>query len=342
MPKYLVHIGPHKTGTSYLQSCFRTLRGDLLERGVLWPEYWSSSADDPTHLRLVAKLRERDKSLGRQFAELNRSDYDCILISSEDLSALPPDGIAYLRELVGESPVTVIFYCRNWSSLIQSVFQEHVKQGYLITLPEYFADISANPWISPVMNFALVVGAYAKAFTTLNVRLVSYSELADNEINISQHFLQTFVNWSPPPPIADARLNASLDPVDVEIIRALNAIAWRRGLARGVELRDRFLARRHEFEIDSLRKKMRRCLTTIEMDEAAPHLARLHRRLFEELGSLMVEPRPPGSLFRPKTGTLTYVAHKYLFDEEALRTLFDVYDALQRDRRQHDRGAAIT
>ena len=39
-PTFILHIGPHKTGTTYLQLSFKAQRSGMEARGILYPAKW--------------------------------------------------------------------------------------------------------------------------------------------------------------------------------------------------------------------------------------------------------------------------------------------------------------
>jgi hypothetical protein len=326
--KYLIHIGPHKTGTTALQAGFKHHRNDLLNRGILYPEQWDLSTDNSTHMRLVDRLRRCDKLLEQEFNALNNSKYSYVLISSEDLVDLPLDSVIYFKHIVGRTPVDIIFYCRNWSSLLQSASQETVKQGYSTTLPEFFVNEVLGAWESNVINFNIVLEKYSKAFREAKIRLVSYDEVANQKISLLRHFLKTFADWNDCALTEDSRLNQSLSPVQVETIRILNAMEWARYKRRGIELRDQFLLRESMLELGPMKESMNRHLSYLEFDEGSPPFASLHRHIFDVFGAGMVNPRPPLGLFQPQKKRIPYVAEGYLFEAGVLPAFNELYRLL--------------
>ena len=53
MPRYLVHVGPHKTGTTYIQTRLDAARDRMRAVGVAYAETWRAEAAVPSHLRLL-------------------------------------------------------------------------------------------------------------------------------------------------------------------------------------------------------------------------------------------------------------------------------------------------
>ncbi len=56
MPRFTLHIGAHKTGTTYLQRVFHALRPALETAGIVFPSFWSQSDDQPELERLHQQL----------------------------------------------------------------------------------------------------------------------------------------------------------------------------------------------------------------------------------------------------------------------------------------------
>jgi hypothetical protein len=114
--RFILHIGPHKTGTTYIQQTLFALRERLEGRGVHVPAVWNAAPGPPSRMRLVWALREGatdriEDDLRRTMA----SRYDRVVVSCEALSRLEPSQIERLRALPGTSAVRIIYYVRRWS-----------------------------------------------------------------------------------------------------------------------------------------------------------------------------------------------------------------------------------
>src|ERR1700733_3237837 len=229
MPGYLIHIGPHKTGTTYLQASFGKLRPFLSDAGIIYPEHWQ---EGPGHFRLVQRLKAFDQGLLSEFAELNRTPTKLVLISAEDLSDLPKESIEFLRKCIDGRETIVVSYCRRWSELLASGWQEMVKHGEIMTFTDLVAGHVVNIHASRVMNYDRILQPYADAFGKANLRLVSYSELMDRGKDLLTHFLATFLQISESPSHQMVTLNASMGILESELIRSLNSLEWAAGGSR--------------------------------------------------------------------------------------------------------------
>jgi hypothetical protein len=332
MPKYLIHVGPHKTGTTYLQLRFDAARERLRQQGVVYPIEWSSSEHEPSHRKLMVALREaRIAQLKSQFETIERNDPEYVLISAEGLNHLQQPALELLRTLVGSHPVTVIFYCRRWSELLPSLWQEKIKFGYDETFPEFFADNVSDPSESPIMNFAHRLDVYARVFGRDNIRLISYSNLRDNGIDLAEHFFDVFLPRHRSlidglPDLAVAWPNQSFPPLVIEVIRALNALAVSNGTPPpDATLRGWYMVNAGRFELTDLFLAIQQNQATLRFSDASPGAQRLQEILSTIYGDLMVQPTPPRFLFSPRQADIVYFQQRYLADRLSRQALEDVY-----------------
>jgi hypothetical protein len=327
MAKYVIHVGPHKTGSSYLQAHFAGLRPQLAARGIAYPAQWHNG--DLGHHALFRRLRERDPGLRAEFAALRDPANRLVLISSEDLSDLKPEELAFFRELVGDAAVQIVFYCRRWSELLASGWQELVKHGHLATFPEFFAGCVMNPFASHVLNFAIRLARLAEAFGEDALRLVSYNHLVDRKIDLFRHFARRFLAWDDPPsPAAPGRINPSLGPIESELVRALHALERARTGERGPMLFANYLRAKASLDTAPLVAAMERELRSLTINEEAPGLRLLHGQLYQDYGARLVEPRAGPHLFAPVRRQLPFVGQNYLLAKGMLDHLARVYDQL--------------
>ncbi len=337
MPRYLIHVGPHKTGTTYLQLRFDAARERLRQTGVAYPSEWSSAAGEPSHRKLVVGLREaRIAQLRSQFEAIERDDPAHVLISAEGISHLEQSALELLNALIHGQPVTVMFYCRRWSELLPSLWQERVKHGHNETFPEFFSINAGDPLKSIVMNFARRLDIYAKVFGRENIRLVSYSNLCDAGIDLAEHFFDSFlprhrslIDDLPDLPVA--RPNQSLPPLDIEVIRALNAFNARSGMPLSSALRDWYIANAGRFDLADLFAAIQANAATLPFSDASSSTQLLQDTLSATYGDLMVQPSQPGCLFAPGAAEVVFFRQRYLTNRVARETLDKVYAAFRRE-----------
>jgi hypothetical protein len=325
MTRFIVHVGPHKTGTSYLQEAFARLRPTLAERGVHYPAVWGRSA----HHALLDLLRDGpSEPLQRQFAELRAAGHATVLISVEGLTTLPPPAVAYFRTLIGaDTPVRIVFYARSWADRLPSHWKQATREGATQSLPEYLYQRIAQPAGSRLVNFGTGLRAYADVFGPAALAVVSYDRVIAERRDLFAHFAASFLDWADPPALTLPPVNVSPGAADIEVIRALHGIEQaRRGeppeRVAAAAMSARYLRRADELAGPALRAALAAHMATAVLNETSVQLAALHRQLYAEFGHALVEPRSDGVFFAPRRAELRYVRRDYLLAPgvaEALR-----------------------
>jgi hypothetical protein len=136
----LVHIGPHKTGTSAIQSVARASRSVLREHGV---DY---IGELPAHHRAAKALRRLEGGWARDpKSPPKRAWWTTLvqnvaetpgraLISSEVLAQADAEARAQLVRDLGPERVHIVLAARNPAAMAVSTWQQVLRQGYPVTL----------------------------------------------------------------------------------------------------------------------------------------------------------------------------------------------------------------
>lgn len=329
MPRYVIHIGAHKTGTSYLQVLFRELSSRMKARGILYPSQWTGDGA-LGHVTLVARLRAGDDdNLRREVSELNHSGCDIVLLSAEDLSLLSVEQIATLKEHIGGHSVSVVFYCRRWLDLLPSVWQELIKHGRTLSLPEYVAIQLANPAVSTALNYALKLDKFSAVFGLGNLFIASYSNIVDAGESLAEHFFGTFLSWPDAPGLRKVLVNASLSLLDSEMIRILNSMHAIHRQASGPDMRVKYLRMRDKLELDIPFAAMNRHYGSVLLDENSGGLRLIHDEIFSKYGSRLLPPLSGREWFSRRVGAIKYINTDYLLEAGVVQAIEAAYARLQ-------------
>ena len=129
--RLFLHIGSHKTATTFLQNSFANNPVALAELGILFPR---SGMIYQAHFKLSGELRDRsltDRPLETlpewvaALAEIDASALPTALLSSEEFGwGLDPQRLAVLSE---RYDVQIIFYLRSPDSYMESFYNQFVK-----------------------------------------------------------------------------------------------------------------------------------------------------------------------------------------------------------------------
>lgn len=90
MPRLVIHVGPHKTGSTSVQAAFHEQRARLARDGIFYPQppagEFPESHSDAAFLLLHGKRREFDAWLMDSWRQARVAACDTLLLSSEEFS----------------------------------------------------------------------------------------------------------------------------------------------------------------------------------------------------------------------------------------------------------------
>lgn len=151
MKKLVIHAGLHKTGTSAIQRFLSAHRDELGNVGFFYPPTEPFDA----HHRFASRLNITKTNLPEAIKDVNRtltalrdmSEHNTLLISSEMFcESVDPRSFKYIDNIFEE--IEFIFYVRRQDELIESAYNQQVKQNgesRLITeYTPYFQDIYSH------------------------------------------------------------------------------------------------------------------------------------------------------------------------------------------------------
>jgi hypothetical protein len=331
MPRYVIHIGPPKTGSKYLQSILFHSRAALLRDGICYPDNWWTAPDQIMHEPLLHALRTPGApNVAEPFRRINAAGHRVVVLSCEGFDDLNPDQIKLLRDAIGDHPVDIVYYCRRWSERIPSDWQQHIKMGQFPTLPEFYVPYLRSPTDTAAVNYSLVWDKYSRVFGRDSLRLVSYNNLKDHKVDMFRHFASTFLGWAHEPSFDKGLIQANISPnlYDTEILRVLNWIDYQAVRRFRLNMRVIFQELRPRWDTRALTEMMADDAAMLEIrDDAEPFRASwdamatyADRLVSKEFGE---------EIFRRNTVGFRYIRSNYLLKDKAVGALKALYQAMQ-------------
>jgi len=262
-PRYIIHIGPLKTASTYLQQCLTEARLPLQGQGVCYPEELLDKDANfmhfPVHLALV---RNKGETLRPIFDKLNASGHDTIVLSSEHLSLLRPDLLKFLRELTSADEVRVVYTCRRWSDRLSSIWNQTLFMGGTQSLPEFYlamlAGVAPNYYpprlkeVGPAsdLDYSITWRSLESIFGRENLQIFPYSDIMDRDGDLFHHFCRDILGLEhvPQTSVTGTRRWASMSTEDQEILRVLNQLYVDVYGKETDEVRARFNVRRQHYD----------------------------------------------------------------------------------------------
>ena len=140
----LVHIGPHKTGTTALQSMLERARPAMAEVGVLYPGIHGAHHDEARSLRQRSagwtsdnEAYTPDPGVWDALVEQVRATPGRVVISSEFFAQSDGEQRAKLVRDLGRERVHIVMAARNPTSIAVSTWQQVLRQGWNRTLENW-------------------------------------------------------------------------------------------------------------------------------------------------------------------------------------------------------------
>lgn len=176
----LVHIGPHKTGTTALQAAFATARPQLQELGVRYPgsrgSHWHAAAAAMGR-RTGGGSVPADEHWDGVLTALRENPDERAFLSSEFFCEADDDAIARIVADLGR-PVRVALTLRSFEKLLPSTWQQAVKTTRMPTYERWLHRVLDDPgravvWrrfdtVAMVERWARVVGPERVAAVVLD------------------------------------------------------------------------------------------------------------------------------------------------------------------------------
>jgi hypothetical protein len=326
MPKYVVHIGPARLGSAYLQASLRGLRAQLEQQGILYPA--AISAPMPAHhMRLDHMLRAGppDAALELAFTRMNAAGHRVIVLSCERACTLPDPAIHHLRRLVGVgNPVELVYYWQPLSERIPALWTLDVRHGYPIRLPEAVIRAARAPMQVPDHNASLLWERWANVFGRASLSIVSVNNLRDHQVDLFDHFAATFLGCTGAPRPAFPAGEEPLNAIDTEILRVLNAMEVARGGNVSGDVFPAFQKVRPQVDMSLVLQAMDSETTTITIDDRAGAFLPVYTALMA-FHDRLASPEYGTELFSGEPAPFSYVRQDCLLRPgvtPALRAMF--------------------
>ncbi len=230
--RLVLHLGLHKTGTTFIQHHLMGHRDALLQQGVLVPLTGFEAHDTPPragatsgHQGLVRALHHDQVEIWSDLAqEIKQSGADTVIISCENMGFPTMNArrvrIAKLAKHLGKFEQTdLIVLARRADAYVEAFYREQVANGARLTalgLPGFIADYGDG-----LCNLPALFGPFEAAFGT-KVRFGDFDALAVGD-GLWPGFA-TLAGLPPGLPVLDVARYPSYDRDTIEVLHLLNSL----------------------------------------------------------------------------------------------------------------------
>lgn len=324
----VLHVGPHKTATTWLQRNFHHNAAALEAAGWYYPQVGERVAiahhdlsDNPKEI-LQANSRKvaRFRKIFDRAAEKNLN----VLLSSEGFDKWRPNALARLREIAAPHELKIVYTLRDPVSLVYSIWQQKVKSGGPKSFPEHYAEQVRKAEKSRVLDPLSDIDKFA-AVENAGLTVLLYDEIARQKRDIFDVFCEDILGVGTLPH-DDAGAANEREPL--ELTEFMRAMVLRMGRWRGDDRVNVGRVFKHML-LESTRREIvaavaavpeaRRTMLVARDDEA---LAKMERRLLKRHGAAMV-PAPGEKLFLEGSASCDHYDLAVLETDPKVKALLD-------------------
>lgn len=150
--RVVLHIGPRKTATTYLQRILQTLVQDGALDPTVYPIHTRDRIDHNQVPGLIDLAREagaiglqedawrdQDGSDARALLAAVEAAPGDVILSAEAMSVLPAQGAASVVTALAPAPVDVVITARDLGRVLPSSWQQHMRNGNFEAYADYLA-----------------------------------------------------------------------------------------------------------------------------------------------------------------------------------------------------------
>lgn len=241
----LLHIGPHKTGTTTVQSAFCMARDRLAAEGIVYPGKGRQPlapvlavTNQPPLLGGIAPKIEYWIDL---VAKIRAAGDQRVVLSSEFFDEADDTAARRIVADLGGSRVHVVVTLRPLSSIIPSQWQQYLQNGYSFSYQEWLEGILSEPPRTPTPGFWRrhrhdeLIGRWAAIVGPRNLTVIVTDgsdpllllRAFESMLGLPEGFLE------PQQGPQHGPLNRSLTLAEAEFVRLLNQKFEREGWPEG-------------------------------------------------------------------------------------------------------------
>lgn len=183
MARLIIHVGPHKSGTTSIQHALHLARDDLAADGILYPPSVVQAHFPEQHSDLAFLVKANEIDQLRQyfqgvFALADERQCPVILLSGEEFSSLVNNDafVRLVKEMRQHADVDLIFVKREIREVIRSNIMQQVL-GNVFALARYAGNL--DEMITNIYRWIVVQRGF---FAEMGARFLEFEELVTHAL----------------------------------------------------------------------------------------------------------------------------------------------------------------
>ena len=230
-----LHVGPFKTGTTYVQGLLAANAKQLAEQGVLYPR--GSFGRQSRSLRDALgqdAMPANNRAIGGEWQlladELTAWSGESAVLSHEMLSAARPSAVKQLHRRLAAYEVHVVYTARDLSKVAPAMWQTGLRSQRPDTWAEYVADLRSPSHGGPGRKFWLsqdapdVLQRWRKHLPLECLHVVTVPPPGSPRELLWQRFCSVLGVETTGHSLQPRRSNPSLGTAEAELVRRVNVL----------------------------------------------------------------------------------------------------------------------
>ncbi|MFU8862709.1 MAG: hypothetical protein ACNA7O_02260 [Rhodobacterales bacterium] len=320
--RLVLHVGPHKTATTYIQQNLNACRASLSQTGWIYPDDVGVSERNPgAHHDLAHRAdtylssdRENHHQL-TEFATQLRDSGKNVILSAEGFSRWSLSKYHKLADILGFQEIEVVYALRDPVALIHSYWAEEVKQGRTVSFPDRIAGATLEPMRSRLLNPLMDINPLISS-DRIRLRIIPFEVLKADKTDIFSHICSEILGVEPLSPEITGLVNAGFPIEQTEFLRFLTLLQFQGRTNVGSDLRMAFIRKTKSAERDIWNEQLRQwakdALRNLTLPADALFRLVIEQRVVARAQAYFTIPVGEGMLFNRQEKTISFY-DDYLF-----------------------------
>ena len=323
----VMHAGPHKTATTYIQHNLHKASAVLRAHGWVYPEEGRAGQaghHDLAHNsgRYIGPNAECADDIRKLPAKTDKAN---LVFSAEGFCRWSGRKYSAFADLLGADALDVVYVVRHPVDVAYSYWAEEVKQGYSRDLPQAFAENFADPIASRLVNPMIDLHSISQC-DKVRLHVIPYEVLRARKIDIYANLMESVLGIQGDTQGSNAPRNASFPIELTEFLRMMTLLhgkgAYR--LTDGSSMRLRFTrvasAKVMEELTALVKTEGEAAHRTINFSEQPLFVIRMQKILERSLAGMWTYDFPAEELYGPpKARSLIYYDSNLLLNNTKIR-----------------------
>lgn len=222
MKKLILHIGPHKTGSTYIQKKLLDNSKQLEDNGWIYPSVGLVHFGQH-ELATIGGINDDD--LWKKALDSNKN----IVISSENFDLLNEEQVKLLAVKLSDFVVKIVYVYRRGDEKLISSWQESIKHGGVKNWSEYLYTHVSKPYVSDILGDIRMLENFKRVFGSKSINIIDYDVAKRDNSDLFELFID-LLGVSPDLfELNNESINRTSDYINIEILRRLNILDVKNG-----------------------------------------------------------------------------------------------------------------